>query len=169
MKNIFYYQTDIGKIALVEEDENIINLYFEGETLALEEYSLKETIVINQANKQLQEYLRGERLRFQLPLAPAGTNFFQSVWDRLLEIPYGKTKSYKEIAESIGKRNACRAVGNANNKNPIPIIIPCHRVISADGGLAGYRGGIQIKAYLLEMEKNNKKCLEPRQEEKNTL
>ncbi|PKM87146.1 MAG: cysteine methyltransferase [Firmicutes bacterium HGW-Firmicutes-12] len=157
MKKIYYYQTDIGRVALAEQDERIINLYFEGDFIPIEQYTSKETDILRISHKQLQEYLRGERIKFHLPLAPTGTSFYKTVWNCLQNIPYGTTRSYREIAEQSGNKKAWRAVGNANNKNPIPIFIPCHRVISTQGRLAGYRGGLQMKTYLLELEKNNKK------------
>jgi len=88
-----------------------------------------------------------------LPLAPAGTAFMQKVWNALLTIPYGETRSYKEIAIAVGNSKACRAVGMANNRNPISVVIPCHRVIGANGKLVGYGGGLDIKSYLLDLEK----------------
>ena len=105
------------------------------------------------AAKQLDEYFSGKRKVFDLPLDPQGTEFQRSVWRALKEIPYGETRSYKQIANAIGNPKACRAVGMANNKNPIWIIIPCHRVIGADGSLTGYGGGIKMKQKLLEIER----------------
>ncbi len=104
------------------------------------------------AARQLDEYLCGNRQNFDLPLAPKGTLFQRSVWDQLVEIPYGETRSYGEIARALGKMGAARAVGMANNRNPIPIIIPCHRVIGANGSLTGYAGGLDVKAQLLALE-----------------
>lgn len=101
----------------------------------------------------MQDYLAGKLKDFKLPLAPAGTEFMLRVWESLRAIPYGETRSYQEIAQSVGNKKASRAVGLANNRNPIPIIIPCHRVIGANGKLTGYRGGLEIKAHLLELEK----------------
>ena len=104
-------------------------------------------------HKQLQEYFRGKRTVFDLPLQAAGTEFQVSVWKALLKIPYGQTRSYKEIAEKIKRPKAVRAVGGANGSNPVPIIIPCHRVISHDGTLGGYSAGLDIKTQLLELER----------------
>lgn len=104
---------------------------------------------------QLTEYFSGKRKEFDLPLEPQGTEFRKKVWAALTEIPYGETRSYKDIAERIGNPKACRAVGGANNKNPISIIIPCHRVVGADGSLVGYGGGLDKKTMLLELERNN--------------
>ena len=104
------------------------------------------------AKTELTEYFAGQRKSFDLPLEPKGTAFQQSVWRALCEIPYGETVSYGQIAERIGNKKACRAVGMANNRNPIAIIIPCHRVIGAGGKLTGYAGGLDKKEFLLELE-----------------
>ncbi|MDD1781787.1 methylated-DNA--[protein]-cysteine S-methyltransferase [Enterovibrio sp. ZSDZ35] len=105
--------------------------------------------------KQLLEFLDGERTEFTVPLAPEGTEFQHQVWHALRSIPYGETRTYAHIAAEIGNPQACRAVGMANNVNPIPLIIPCHRVIGSDGQLTGYRYGLTIKEKLLEIEKNS--------------
>jgi len=103
--------------------------------------------------KQLTDYFDGRRRRFDLPLAPEGTAFQQRVWRALLDIPYGETISYGELASRIGQRSASRAVGLANGSNPLPIVIPCHRVIGANGKLTGYGGGLPIKQQLLALER----------------
>lgn len=151
MKKIFYYDTKIGKIAIAEEDGQITNVCFENRPTP--DAKIEETQAIKECAKQLNEYFGSNRKTFDLPLNPCGTEFMKKVWDALLEIPYGKTRSYKDISEKIGHELAYRAVGMANNKNPIPIIIPCHRVIGSDKKLTGYAGGIEIKEYLLELEK----------------
>lgn len=102
--------------------------------------------------RQLAEYLRGERREFDLPLAPRGTEFQRRVWSALQEIPYGETRSYAELAEAAGSPRGYRAVGQANGRNPLGVVIPCHRVIAADGGLGGYTGGLERKRKLLELE-----------------
>jgi methylated-DNA-[protein]-cysteine S-methyltransferase len=104
------------------------------------------------ARRQLEEYFSGERRTFDLLLRPAGTEFQQQVWQALLDIPFGATVSYGEIAQKLGPDTSPRAVGAANGANPIPIVIPCHRVIGADGSLTGYGGGLEIKAKLLRLE-----------------
>lgn len=152
MVNIFYYQTKIGKVGIAEENSIITDLYFESNVIP-EKYTIKETHILREANKQLQEYFDGKRKTFQLPLAPSGTEFMKKVWKALESIPYGETRSYKEIAQKIKHNFAYRAVGLANNKNPIPIIIPCHRVIGANKKLVGYGGGLKLKEFLLEHEK----------------
>ena len=176
MKNIFYYKTDLGQIGIAEEAGNITNIFFEADKCPIQSegllkhkdenqvqynyditnsYCINETDLLKEASSQLQEYFQGKRKVFNLPLAPKGTPFMKSIWKCLCEIPYGETKSYKEIAEAAGNEKACRAVGQANNKNPIPIFIPCHRVIGTNGSLIGYRGGMQTKKLLLEIEKKH--------------
>jgi methylated-DNA-[protein]-cysteine S-methyltransferase len=108
--------------------------------------------VVAEAARQLRAYFAGERRTFDLPLAPAGTPFQLAVWRALADIPYGRTESYGELARRIGRPNAVRAVGAANGANPLPIVVPCHRVIGADGSLTGYGGGLPIKQALLELE-----------------
>lgn len=149
---MFYYQTDIGKIGIAEKDGWITNLFFETDSCS-DEYMVRETDILGEAGRQLREYLHGQRKAFDLPLAPAGTVFMKSVWSCLCRIPYGTTQSYREVAEAAGNSKACRAVGLANNRNPIPVFIPCHRVIGVNGSLTGYRGGLQVKLHLLELEK----------------
>jgi len=109
--------------------------------------------VLERLTHQLAEYFRGDRSRFDIPLAPRGTDFQQSVWRALLEIPEGKTRTYGELARNLGRPRAVRAVGAANGCNPISILIPCHRVIGAGGRLTGYAGGLGRKKWLLEHEK----------------
>jgi len=152
MKNIFFYQTDIGKIGIAENGTAIINLCFENEK-APEDAVVLETELLKEAGSQLLSYFAGKRKEFSLPLAPTGTEFQQNVWKGLRAIPYGETRSYKEIAQAVGSLEAFRAVGMANNRNPIPIFIPCHRVIGANGKLVGYGGGLDIKERLLNLEK----------------
>lgn len=149
----FIYQTPLGKIVITENGQAITGLSF-GASLP-EEVDGWETPLLKQAKDQLQEYLAGQRKSFDLPLAPQGTAFQQKVWKALLDIPYGAVVSYQDVARAIGHAKACRAVGGANNKNPIAIIIPCHRVIGANGRLVGYGGGLEIKRQLLALEKIN--------------
>lgn len=153
MKNVFFYDTDIGKIAIVEDGIAITNVYFE-DIPANQNAKLIETPLLREAGKQIQEYFSGKRKCFELPISPVGTEFQKRVWIALQKIPYGQTRSYKEIAREVGNDKACRAVGMANNKNPIAIIIPCHRVIGSDGKLIGYAGGLKIKDFLLNMERD---------------
>lgn len=110
--------------------------------------------ILEHAAQQLREYFAGERREFTLPLEPKGTDFQMSVWRALGQVPYGETRSYGEIAEAIGKPKAARAVGMANNRNPIAIIIPCHRIVGSNGALTGYAGGLEIKRRLLALEES---------------
>lgn len=146
----FKYETLIGNLWIAEKDSQIVGISFWNKFPDFEE---KETSVIKKAIKQLQEYFSGKRNTFDLPLNPLGTTFQQAVWTALLKIPYAETYSYKRIAEMIGNPKASRAVGLANNRNPIAIIIPCHRVVGSNGKLIGYAGGLNIKETLLELEK----------------
>jgi methylated-DNA-[protein]-cysteine S-methyltransferase len=114
----------------------------------------------NDVVTQLAEYFDGRRRQFDLPLAPEGTPFQQSVWRALLDIPYGETISYGELATRIGRRSASRAVGLANGSNPLPIVIPCHRVIGASGKLTGYGGGLAIKDQLLALERGERRLVQ---------
>ena len=150
MENGFIYQTPLGKIVIMENGYAITVVMF-GVSLP-EQVKVRETPLLKQANDQLHEYFIGQRKSFDLPLAPQGTAFQQKVWKALQDIPYGTVCSYQDIARAIGNAKACRAVGGANNKNPIAIIIPCHRVIGANGSLVGYGGGLEIKRQLLELE-----------------
>lgn len=145
----YSYNTVIGKIYIAEENNEITNISFK--KVAADE---KETPLIKKAFKELEEYFEKKRKTFDLPIAPKGTIFQRKVWDELLKIPYGETVTYKYIARKIGNEKACRAVGMANNKNPIAIIIPCHRVIGINGNLTGYAGGINLKKKLIELENN---------------
>lgn len=154
IKNVFFYPTAIGRIGIEENGAAITKLYFSREN-ALQTAVLNETELLKKAGIQLQEYFAGKRRSFDLPLAPEGTPFQQKVWKALLEIPYGETRSYGDIARNIGQEKASRAVGMANNKNPIAIIIPCHRVVGSNGKLVGYAGGLDIKKQLLNLEKQS--------------
>lgn len=118
----------------------------------LEEGAVQETPLIKKAHMQLEEYFQGKRKSFDLPVSPQGTDFQKRAWQTLLEIPYGETISYSQEAERVNC-SCARAVGSANGKNPILIVIPCHRVINKDGRLGGYTGGLEVKEFLLELEK----------------
>ena len=151
MKKAFYYETPLVKIGIAEEHGAITNIFF-GTSVAPEEFETVETPLIRKAHKQLQEYFAKKRTVFDLPLAPEGTAFERDVWDALLTIPYGKVRTYGDIAAKVGNPKACRAVGRANGANPISIIIPCHRVIGANGKLTGYSAGMEFKEFLLKLE-----------------
>ncbi|HSR50865.1 MAG TPA: methylated-DNA--[protein]-cysteine S-methyltransferase [Acidobacteriota bacterium] len=113
----------------------------------------RDPIRVRALTHELQDYFSGKRRHFNLPLKPTGTEFQQQVWKALRDIPYGETRSYAQIARSIGRPKAVRAVGAANGANPIPIVIPCHRVIGADGSMTGFGGGLEAKVRLLSLEK----------------
>ena len=150
MEKIFLYETPVGKLCIGEEDGVIVRTTW---SKIPTEYLLEETKLILQCKMQLDEYFRGERKTFDLPLAPKGTDFQRKVWNALQKIPYGETKTYGEIAAAVGNPKGARAVGMANNKNPIGIIIPCHRVVGANGKLVGYAGGMDKKEWLLQLER----------------
>ena len=158
MKMLFYYQTSIGTVGILENGNSITHLYFEGEPVPADAL-VQETPLLREAGRQLQLYLAGQLQTFTLPLDPGGTEYMRHVWEKLCAIPYGETRSYREIAQSLGNPKAARAVGLANNKNPLPLFIPCHRVIGANQKLVGYRGGLRIKGQLLELEKQRKELI----------
>lgn len=145
------YQFENISLYLVATETHLINIQFTQPQKAL----LQTTELLSMATIQLDEYFQGKRTIFSLPFKLTGTPFQLAVWKELQNIPYGKTTSYKEIAQKINKPKACRAVGMANNKNPLPIIIPCHRVIGSNGKLIGYAGGLKLKNYLLELEQSH--------------
>ncbi|MDO4539479.1 MAG: methylated-DNA--[protein]-cysteine S-methyltransferase [Syntrophomonadaceae bacterium] len=151
MKYVGYYETAAGRIGIAEENGYITEVSLRADK-APPGAVAQETPLLKRAARQLEQYFAGERREFDLPLAPAGTEFQRRVWSALQTIPYGETRSYGEIAAQTGNPKACRAVGMANNRNPIAIIIPCHRVIGADGSLTGYGGGVPMKSRLLELE-----------------
>ena len=156
MSNFFYYDFPLGSIGIAESDGKLTRLFFYGEKFAEKDHTKKETPILAEAAKQLREYFSGKRTKFDLPLALGGTEFQRRVWKALQDIPYGETRSYKEIAAMAGNEKACRAVGMANNRNPIAIVIPCHRVIGASGDLVGYGGGLDKKVFLLDLEKDRR-------------
>ncbi|NNJ29781.1 methylated-DNA--[protein]-cysteine S-methyltransferase [Lacrimispora defluvii] len=144
------FESELGPIQVICDEEGVLGVEFGID--APKEGLKKSTDLIKKTVLQLNEYLIGERTQFDLPLKPEGTAFQKKVWEALCTIPYGQTRSYKEIAVQIGNEKACRAVGMANNRNPISIIIPCHRVIGADKSLVGYGRGLDIKVKLLNLE-----------------
>jgi methylated-DNA-[protein]-cysteine S-methyltransferase len=145
------YESPLGPLTLVGDDDGLSAMYFRGHSGPLEE-ATRDPGPFADAMTQLEEYFAGERQRFQLALALAGTPFQRRVWAALAQIPYGRTCSYGELAAQIGRTDRVRAVGAAVGRTPVPIIVPCHRVIGADGSLTGYGGGIQRKQALLDLE-----------------
>lgn len=151
--NYFTYELLFGKISIASDKGTIRAVQFAD---YLEGYGARQSNqMTDMAARQLDDYFLGRRKAFALPLNPIGTPFQQTVWTTLQRIPYGETRSYKQVAGMIGNPNACRAVGMANNKNPILIVIPCHRVVGADGSLAGYAASLEIKKRLLAVEQRN--------------
>ena len=146
----FTYETVLGDVTLVEEDGALLAISLK----PIQEGTELETPIIQEAHRQITEYLKGERKVFDLPIRLKGTDFQQQVWTALLDIPYGETRSYKQIAEAIGNPKGMRAVGMANNRNPLLIVVPCHRVIGANGSMVGYGEGVEMKEFLLRLEKS---------------
>jgi len=151
MKYSLSIDTPIGKITLTADSHAITGVTLPGEDPE-EKFAGKPTPLLVKAAGQLLEYFRGERTKFDLPLDPAGTTFQRKVWCELERIPFGTVATYGEIAARTGLPKGARAVGQANHCNPIPILIPCHRVVAADGMLGGYGGGTTLKIRLLELE-----------------
>ncbi len=155
-RQVFYYllRSPVGRLLLVGDHQALGRLQFQDgkHPQAIDPQWEKAQHPFEEVISQLEEYFKGRRTRFTVKLSPEGTTFQQGVWKALRHIPYGKTVSYGEIAKRIGNSNASRAVGSANGQNPISIIVPCHRVIGANGKLVGYGGGLPIKQTLLELE-----------------
>lgn len=171
-----FYESPIGKLYIQEKNRKISALSCRPDAIQMPtddiiQLSEEEAIqrqennanaetpaspLLQEAVKQLGEYFRGERTAFTLPLCLEGTDFQQKAWAALQTIPYGETRSYGQLAAQLGNPKACRAVGGANNKNPVMILVPCHRVIGSDGSLMGFAGGLEVKKYLLELEKRTK-------------
>jgi len=152
MEYFSYFDSPIGVMTLAEEDGSLTVIRFPHRPRpagAAEE----ETPLLREAARQLAEYFDGRRRVFDLPLAPRGTPFQHRVWEALKAIPYGETRTYGQVAAAVGNPRACRAVGMANHYNPLPIVIPCHRVLGANGALTGFGGGLDIKQFLLALER----------------
>lgn len=154
MRNYYSYTVKIGEILIVEDDGNIVEIALGTKRKYLG--TEHETPEIKKAIQQLREYFDGKRKTFDFRIKAQGTEFQQKVWNALQSIAYGEVCSYKQIAEKIGNPKAARAVGMANNKNPLPIVVPCHRIVGSNGKLVGYACGLDIKAELLNIEKNAK-------------
>jgi len=167
METLYYtfLKTPIGELLIASSDKNLVRIILPKEGASDLFSRLKKDFpranLIRDAGKnqkacqELLEYFHGARTSFTVPLDLRGTEFQQSVWKAVARVPYGKTSSYGEIARKIGKPKACRAVGNANRANPIPIVIPCHRILGSDGSLTGFGGGIHLKEKLLNLENNS--------------
>lgn len=145
------FETPLGKIIAVADEEGLCSLDFDENASASDE----ENVHLTQLQRELTEYFEGKRKTFDVRLNPKGTPFQRAVWRTLCDIPYGSVISYSQEAQMLSRAKAVRAVANANGKNPIPIIIPCHRVIAKGGGIGGYSGGIWRKEFMLELERKN--------------
>jgi methylated-DNA-[protein]-cysteine S-methyltransferase len=150
--NYQYLDTPVGRLRLLSDGRQLTAIEFEGRYTDLGEATEQTDRALAPALRQLEEYFQGQRRDFDLPLAPAGTEFQQSVWRALTAIPYGEVRSYGDIAKAIERPRAVRAVGAANGRNPLPIVVPCHRVIGSNGALTGFAGGLQAKRTLLRLE-----------------
>lgn len=148
--DLMIFDTPLGPMGLAEEDGAIIRLYLPGQ--GVPRIVTHETPLLLEGKRQLTEYFAGKRKEFDLPLNAEGTEFRKKVWQTLTKIPYGETITYGELARRVGNPRAARAVGGANHHNPISILIPCHRVVGADGSLTGYGGGLELKKALLALE-----------------
>lgn len=146
--------TPLGMLRLISDGTALNAIEFEGmyKHSSATPYTGPRDCVLGEAANQLTEYFDGKRTRFALPLSAGGTVFQHSVWQALQDIPYGEVRSYRDIAQLLGKEKAVRAVGAANGRNPLPIVVPCHRVIGSDGSLTGFAGGLEAKTLLLSLE-----------------
>jgi methylated-DNA-[protein]-cysteine S-methyltransferase len=147
-------KSPVGALRLVADEDALVAVCMEEHAHAPSFVATdgRHHPVLLAAREQLAEWFAGERTRFELPLRPAGTPFQRAVWRLLAEIPFGQTMSYGELARRLGRPGSARAVGAANGRNPLPVIVPCHRVIGGDGGLTGYGGGLDRKEWLLRLE-----------------
>lgn len=155
MERTCWLDTPVGPFSVTVDGEAVTAVRFGRHGVAAD--SAEELPpVLAQAVGQLREYFAGERREFSLPLAPQGTPFQRKVWAALCEIPYGETRTYGQIAARIGQPGAARAVGMANNRNPVGVVVPCHRVVGASGALVGYAAGLPVKEFLLRLEAGHK-------------
>ena len=152
-------ETPVGRLVIGGGDDHLTHVFLPNAGRAAARVRRSDTLrdrdlpaAVSAARRQIEEYLAGERRAFDLPLAPAGTGFQRQVWFALADIPYGETVSYAELAARVGRPRAFRAVGQANGANPLPIVLPCHRVVASGGGLGGYGGGLDLKRRLLALE-----------------
>ena len=153
------YDSPVGCLLVVSNEEAIVELSFCDDDAKNKEEAcrrLKKDVVLQKCLTELDSYFAGKLRNFTVPIRLLGTDFRMRCWEALRAIPYGETASYSQLAESIGNPKACRAVGGANHHNPIAIIVPCHRVIGADGSLTGFGGGLDKKRFLLELERTHK-------------
>jgi len=156
METLFYshMSSPVGSLLLVVSDSALVRLEFDRDPAQVPANAAASKEKTAPYVRQLEEYFRGERQHFDFSLDLRGTEFQKRCWQALLEIPYGETRSYADIARAVANPRGFRAVGMANNRNPIAIVVPCHRVLASDGTLCGYGGGLDVKQKLLELEKN---------------
>jgi methylated-DNA-[protein]-cysteine S-methyltransferase len=151
-----YMSSPVGRLTLVATDNGLAAILWENDRPGRVRLNVGAEIndhpVLVETERQLEEYFAGRRTAFALPLDPSGTAFQRQVWDALLTIPFGETRSYGQIARQIGNPTAIRAVGAANGRNPLSIVVPCHRVVGSTGALTGFAGGLDVKAQLLALE-----------------
>lgn len=155
MMRFVQHDSPVGPLLLAADDMALRVIEFPSPRHAVSRdatWSVGNNAILNEARAQLDDYFAGRRRTFELPLAPRGTCFQCTVWRALAKIPYGTTISYAQLARRVGKASAMRAVGAANGRNPLPIVLPCHRVIGSDGSLTGFGGGLPTKRFLLELE-----------------
>ena len=143
-----YLDTPIGMLEICASEQGVTHVKFD----ATATDPVQVSAITQDCRQQLEEYFAGQRRHFDLPLAPKGTDFQQSIWHQLSQIPFGETSSYGDIARAVNNPKAVRAVGAANGRNPLPIVVPCHRVIGSNGTLTGFAGGLNVKAWLLNHE-----------------
>lgn len=157
MEVIYFYDSVLGQYALGGSEDALTRMWV-GSCISLvpSGIEVRETSLFREAHAQLEGYFSGKLQGFTIPLLPRGTDFQLRVWEELKKIPYGETITYGQLAECIGNRNASRAVGMANSRNPLPVFIPCHRVTGANGKLVGYTGGLDIKIKLLQIEQKDR-------------
>lgn len=153
----------IGPLTIVEREGGLAAIYMAEHAHAPDPGTLGERVddALPEATRQLREYFNGKRTEFDLPLNPVGTEFQRQVWALLTEIPYGETRTYGELAAALGRPSASRAVGMANGRNPISIVVPCHRVVGSSGTLTGYAGGVERKEFLLALERGAAPLVDP--------
>lgn len=153
MKHIYFYDTPVGSLRIMDNGSAITLITFAVEDSLVPRKAVEEeTPLIAVAAAQLMEYFEGRRREFDFPTEVGGTDFQRRVWQELCRIPYGQTRTYKQVAEAIGCPKGFRAIGMANNRNPIAVVVPCHRVVGSGGKLVGYAGGVDIKERLLQLE-----------------
>lgn len=151
------FDSPIGPLLVAGDEHGLrrVSLPSERSAVRPDQAWIEDTGAFGEARRQFDAYFRGDLRDFDLPLAPVGTPFQQRVWRALRAIPYGRTASYRDVAVAIGQPAAVRAVGLANGRNPLPIVVPCHRVIGSDGSLTGYGGGLEAKRFLLDLERRH--------------